>query len=130
MAAAVSCALEGVSGLWELSMLDLETGGGGLFTTRFCVHRDPTYAVARAMAAPVLHAQDTSSCGGLGTSARSGNGRTADTSDKAAVDDTDSPRSTYSDSSSGLDTPVEGNRSEPLPHQSLRNESSYFPDVG
>jgi len=62
------------------------------------------------MAAPVLHAKDSSA-----SAARSSGGRTAATADEGAQEDVDSPRSTLSDSSSGLDTPTEGNRSEPLP---------------
>ncbi|BDA40538.1 hypothetical protein COCOBI_01-1910 [Coccomyxa sp. Obi] len=70
-----------------------DTGDGG----------DPTYAVARAMAAPVLHAMDTSS-----SAAESSNGGRMETT---IDEEPGTPRSTCSDSSSGLDTPTEGNRS-------------------
>lgn len=72
--------------------------------------RDPTYTVARAMAAPVLHAKDSSA-----SAARSSGGKLAATADEGTQEDLDTPRSTFSDSSSGLDTPTECNRSEPLP---------------
>ena len=71
--------------------------------------RDPTYAVARSMAAPVLHAMDTSSI-----AAKSRNSDKLETStDETLHEGPDTPRSSNSDSSSGLDTPIEGGRCEP-----------------
>lgn len=79
-----------------------DTGDGG----------DPTYAVARAMAAPVLHVRQ-------GAAAEGGAGEAAAAAQEEAADDcAASPRSAGTESSSGLDTPTRGARS--LRHAAMR----------
>ena len=65
------------------------------------LRRDPTYAVARSMAAPVLHVRQEAKTGDSGKHAEH-----ASTED--GPEDADTPRSFASESSSGLDTPTRG----------------------
>ena len=67
-----------------------DTGDGG----------DPTYAVARSMAAPLLHVRQAAEGGGSCAAEAA--------AQQQEPEDVDTPRSMGTESSSGLDTPTRG----------------------
>ena len=68
--------------------------------------RDPTYSVARAMAAPILHVKDACPASVKGTSPEKTD--TSEVQTSHGEDDLGSTDSIGTDSSSGLDSPREG----------------------
>ena len=87
--------------------------------------RDPTYSVARAMAAPVLHVKDACPASVKGASREKTD--TSEIQEQTGADELGSSDSFGSDSSSGLDSPREGHHAgKPLCTPNCQYEVSSF----